>query len=111
MATEEVRMMWVIFLGSGMVFGIAALVLAWIGSRVILSIRRQQKKFEIEDETYNKVKEAIKEWLEIEREHLLSKLLNAKTHDESQRHRGAIDQIDKLLGVEKDAAIAASTQG
>ena len=53
--------MWVIFLGSGMVFGIAALVLAWIGSRVILSIRRQQKKFEIEDETYNKVKEAIKE--------------------------------------------------
>ena len=44
-------MMWVIFLGSGMVFGIAALVLAWIGSRVILSIRRQQKK----------VKEAIKE--------------------------------------------------
>ena len=53
--------MWVIFLGSGMAFGIAALVLAWIGSRVILSIRRQQKKFEIEDETYNKVKEAIKE--------------------------------------------------
>lgn len=61
MATEEVRMVWVIFLGSGMAFGIAALVLAWIGSRVILSIRRQQKKFEIEDETYNKVKEAIKE--------------------------------------------------
>lgn len=61
MATEEVRTMWVIFLGSGMVFGIAALALVWIGSRVILSIRRQQKKFEIEDETYNKVKEAIKE--------------------------------------------------
>ena len=61
MATEEVRTIWVIFLGSGMVFGIAALVLVWIGSRVILSIRRQQKKFEIEDETYNKVKEAIKE--------------------------------------------------
>ena len=54
---------------------------------------------------------AIKEWLEIEREHLLSKLLNAKTHDESQKHRGAIEQIDKLLGVEKDAAIAASKQG
>lgn len=61
MAAEDVRTMWVIFLGSGMVFGIAALVLVWIGSRVILSIRRQQKKFEIEDETYNKVKEAIKE--------------------------------------------------
>lgn len=61
MATEEVRTMWVVFLCSGMVFGIAALVLAWIGSKVILSIRRQQKKFEIEDETYNKVKKAIKE--------------------------------------------------
>ena len=61
MATEEVRTMWIIFLGSGMVFGAAALALIWIGSRVILSIRRQQKKFEIEDETYNKVKEAIKE--------------------------------------------------
>ena len=61
MATEEVRMMWVIFLGSGMVFGAATLALIWIGSRVLLSIRRQQRKFEIEDETYNKVKEAIKE--------------------------------------------------
>ena len=61
MATEEVRTVWVIFLGSGMVFGAAALALIWIGSRVLLSIRRQQKKFEIEDETYNKVKEAIKE--------------------------------------------------
>jgi hypothetical protein len=50
-----------------MVFGAAALVLAWIGSKVILSIRRQQKKFEIEDETYNKVKKAIKE-KEIENE-------------------------------------------
>lgn len=67
MAAEEVRMMWVIFLCSGMVFGIAALVLAWIGSKVILPIRRQQKKFEIEDETYNKVKKAIKE-KEIENE-------------------------------------------
>ena len=60
MAAEEVKTMWVIFLGSGMVFGAAALALIWIGSRVLLSIRRQQKKFEIEDETYNKVKEAIK---------------------------------------------------
>lgn len=53
--------MWVIFLGSGMVFGIAALIMVWVGSRVILSIKRQQKKFEIEDETYKKVKKAIKE--------------------------------------------------
>ena len=53
--------MWVIFLGSGMVFGIAALIMVWVGSRVILSIKRQQKKFEIEDETYQKMKKAIKE--------------------------------------------------
>lgn len=53
--------MWVIFLGSGMAFGIAALIMVWVGSRVILSIKRQQKKFEIEDETYKKVKKAIKE--------------------------------------------------
>ena len=52
----------------------------------------------------------IKEWLEIEREHELSKLLNAKSHDDSQKHRGAITMIDKLLGVEKDAKIA-SQQG
>lgn len=54
---------------------------------------------------------AIKEWLDIEREYRLSKLLNAETHDESQKHRGAIQMIDKLLFVEKDAEIAASKQG
>lgn len=54
---------------------------------------------------------AIKEWCEIEREHLVSKLIKAKTHDEAQEHRGAIQLIDKLLFVEKDAAHAASTQG
>jgi len=53
--------LWVIFLGSGMVFGIAALIMVWVGNRVILSIKRQQKKFEIEDETYQKMKKAIKE--------------------------------------------------
>ena len=53
--------MWVIFLGSGMVFGIAALIMDWVGNRVILTIKRQQKKFEIEDETYQKMKKAIRE--------------------------------------------------
>lgn len=51
---------------------------------------------------------AIKEWLHNERLVAISGLIHAKTHDESQRHRGAIDMIDKLLRVEKDAAIAAS---
>jgi uncharacterized membrane protein YhiD involved in acid resistance len=83
MATEEVRTMWVIFLGSGMAFGIAALVLVWIGSRVILSIRRQQKKFEIEDETYNKVKEAIKE-KENKNEKAAAEAENTKTKAKAQ---------------------------
>lgn len=54
---------------------------------------------------------AIKEWLEIEREHTVAKLITDKTHDEAQEHRGAIKLIDKLLFVEKDAALAASVQG
>lgn len=54
---------------------------------------------------------AMKEWLNIEREHILGKLLKAKTHDEAQEHRGAIALIDKLLFVEKDAAMAASAKG
>lgn len=53
---------------------------------------------------------AIKEWLEVEREYRLAKLVGSKSHDDSQKHRGAIDMIDKLLGVEKDAEIA-SQQG
>lgn len=55
--------------------------------------------------------QAIKEWLEVEREHTVQKLLNAKSWDDSNEHRGAIGLIDKLLGVEKDAAIAASIEG
>lgn len=53
---------------------------------------------------------AIKEWLEIEQEIYLVKLYNSKTHDESQKLRGAIEAFEKLLLVEKDAKIA-SNQG
>lgn len=52
--------------------------------------------------------QAIKAWLEIEREQSVAQLLKAGSWDESNRHRGAIDKIDKLLNVEKDAARAAS---
>jgi len=51
---------------------------------------------------------AIKQWLQEERELRLTSLLSAKTHEDSQRHRGAVEVIDKLLRVEKDAARAAS---
>lgn len=54
---------------------------------------------------------AIRQWLEEERGVYLAKLVRASTQDDSQKHRGAIEVIDKLLNVEKDAAIAASTKG
>lgn len=55
---------------------------------------------------------AIKEWLQIEREHLVSKIIADKDQDETNKLRGAIELIDKLLFVEKDAEIAAaSNQG
>lgn len=55
---------------------------------------------------------AIKEWLQIEREHLVSKIIAGKDQDETNKLRGAIELIDKLLFVEKDAEIAAaSNQG
>lgn len=54
---------------------------------------------------------ALKMWAERERSILVQKLVQAKTHDQSNELRGAIKFIDSLLAVEKDAAIAASRQG
>lgn len=54
---------------------------------------------------------AVKEWLEVKHEHTVRRLIKAKTHDETQKLRGAIELIDELLFVEQDAAIAASRQG
>lgn len=51
---------------------------------------------------------AIRDWLEVEREVRVRKLIHAKDQDDSQKHRGAIEIIDTLLREEKDAAQAAS---
>lgn len=51
---------------------------------------------------------AIRDWLEVEREVRVRKLIHAKDQDDSQKHRGAIEVIDTLLREEKDAAQAAS---
>lgn len=72
---------------------------------------RQQTNLKARISLYGPDWSAIKEWLEIEREHAVAKLVKAATWDDSLKHRGAIDVIDKLLGVEKDAEIAASTKG
>lgn len=54
---------------------------------------------------------AIKKWLGEEREFRVAQLVKASSWDDSLKHQGAIEVIDKLLFVEKDAAIAASTKG
>lgn len=53
----------------------------------------------------------LKKWALREKELLVQKLIKADTYDETNELRGAIKFIDKLLSVEKDAAIAASRQG
>lgn len=54
---------------------------------------------------------ALKKWALRERELLVQKLVKEASHDKSNVYRGAIQLIDQLLSVEKDAAIAASKQG
>lgn len=53
----------------------------------------------------------LKQWANRERELLVQKLVKTDSHDKSNKLRGAIEFIDQLLAVEKDAAIAASRQG
>lgn len=38
--------MWLIFCGSALMIGFLALFLIWVGNKVYLSIKRQQKEFE-----------------------------------------------------------------
>lgn len=52
--------MWVIFIVSGLIVALAALLIVWIGNKVYISIKRQQKKYELEDEAYKNVKDEIK---------------------------------------------------
>lgn len=48
--------MWVIFLLAMMVFTIIALTMIWLGSLVIRSIQRADRKFERENEEYENAK-------------------------------------------------------
>lgn len=52
----------------------------------------------------------IKRWLQEERDIEVQRLIKAKTHDESNVYRGAIQKLDKLLLAERDADMA-SDQG
>lgn len=46
MKKEVNKDLWLIFCGSALMIGFLALILIWVGNKVYLSIRKQQKKFE-----------------------------------------------------------------
>jgi hypothetical protein len=59
---------WFIFLVSALVIAVAALPVIWIAGKVILSIKRQYKRFEVEEEAYKKAQEKINRAFEEEKE-------------------------------------------
>mgnify|MGYP006961565502 CR=1 FL=1 len=46
---------------------------------------------------------AVRDWLEAEKEQRISKLIGATTQQDSDKQRGALQVIDKLLNAERDA--------
>ena len=59
--------MWFIFLIATVAIAVAALVVVWIARKVILSIKRQYKKFEVEEEAYERAREEINKVFEKEK--------------------------------------------
>lgn len=51
--------MWFIFICACIVIALAALIVAWIGSKILRSIEKQDRQDEIEQEITNKVKRDI----------------------------------------------------
>lgn len=58
--------MWFIFIVSCVVIALAALFVIWVGNKVILSIRKQNKAAEMNEEACDSAKKVIKK--EIEKE-------------------------------------------
>ncbi|OUO78210.1 hypothetical protein B5F53_11725 [Blautia sp. An249] len=56
--------MWFIFLVSCIAVALAALLVIWIGSKVLRSIEKQDKTSDVEDVVYDQVKKKIKEEME-----------------------------------------------
>jgi len=59
---------WFVFLVSALAIAAAALPVIWIAGKVILSIKRQYKRFEVEEEAYKKAQENINRAFEEEKE-------------------------------------------
>lgn len=53
--------MWVIFLITVFALGIIGLALMWVGNKIYLSIKRQNKKYELEEQALNSTKKIIEE--------------------------------------------------
>ena len=45
---------------------------------------------------------AVRDWLEAEKEQRISKLIGATTQQDSDKQRGALQVIEKLLAAERD---------
>ena len=56
--------MWFIFLVSCIAVALAALLVIWIGSKVLRSIEKQDKTSDVEDVVYDQVKKKIKKEME-----------------------------------------------
>lgn len=59
--------MWLIFIISCVVIALAALFVVWVGNKVILSIRKQNKAAEMSESACDSAKKVIKK--EIEKEY------------------------------------------
>lgn len=60
--------MWFIFIVSCVFIALAALFVLWVGSKVVLSIRKQTKAEEMNEVAYESAKKVIKESIEKENE-------------------------------------------
>lgn len=52
--------MWFIFLISAIIVALVCLLIVWVGHKVYISIKRQNKWYEMEDEVYEGTKKEIK---------------------------------------------------
>ena len=56
--------MWIIYIISFIAIALAGLLVVWIGSKILRSIEKEDKIFDVESETYEQVKKNIKKKME-----------------------------------------------
>lgn len=58
---KGVKDMWVIFLLSAPAFGLAALLILFIGHKIYIRMQRDKEVFDVEKKAYEKIKKEIQE--------------------------------------------------